>query len=171
MYQDYGSKVFKFPFVSSRMSLLTTRKLFSLVNSFCSVCLCIMFILVHDLGFSFGGILACCVSARLWHSTIDREALSQRVICITFGQPFLQIKMVEEEDAICPQFMESIHSVFNKKDIVPLLFSFLNVDESKHPNVSPGVFRKTKALVGPDDAIPKPTFSPKVVQKVFYAFV
>jgi hypothetical protein len=120
-----------------------------------------MFI-VHDLGFSFGGILACCVSARLWHSTIDREALSQRVICITFGQPFLQIKMVEEENAICPQFMESIHSVFSKKDIVPLLFSFLNVDQSKHPNVSPGIFGKTKALAGPDDAIPKPTFSPKV---------
>lgn len=72
------------------------------------------------------------------------------------------MKMVEEESRICPQFMESIYSVFSKKDIVPLLFSFLNLEESKHP-VSLGMYHKTKALVGPDNVLPKPTSTPEVV--------
>ena len=65
--------------------------------------------------------LACCVCARLWQSTIDRNVLLQRVICITFGQPFLHVKIAEDEIKICPKFEKSIHSVFNKDDHVPLM--------------------------------------------------
>ena len=110
-----------------------------------------MFIFFMFIGFSFGGMLACCVGAQLWRSTTDREILLQRVVCITFGQPFLQIKMVQDEIDICPQFEQSIHSVFSKDDVVPLMFSYLHVDESNLPNVSSPLSSTTKALVGPSD--------------------
>ena len=80
-----------------------------------------------DVGFSFGGMLACCVAARLWQSTTDQDVLLQRVICITFGQPFLHIKMVEDQIRICPKFEKSIHSVFNKDDFVPLMIGCLGL--------------------------------------------
>ena len=65
--------------------------------------------------------LACCVCVRLWQSITKQEVLLQRAICITFGQPLLQIKMVKEEVRICPQFEKSIHSVFSVDDYVPLM--------------------------------------------------
>lgn len=97
--------------------------------------------------------LACCIGARLWHfTTADREVLLQRVTCITFGQPFLKIRMVEDEIKICPQFEQSIHSIFNKDDVVPLLFGYLHIDESKVPNVSPpSSYSKVKAISGPSN--------------------
>lgn len=95
--------------------------------------------------------LACCVGARLWHLTpADREVLLQRVVCITFGQPFLKIRMVEDEIKICPQFEQSIHSVFNKDDVVPLMFGYLHIDESNLPDLSsPSSCSKAKAISGP----------------------
>ena len=109
-------------------------------------------------GFSFGGMLASCISARLWHNTMaDQEALAQRMICITFGQPLLQMKMVEEEICISPQFEQSIHCIFIKDDLVPLTFSYLPVDERKPPpSMSPVVHPKTKAVVA-SDAVPQAT--------------
>ena len=110
-----------------------------------------------NLGFSFGGMLASCVSARLWQNmtTADQAFLLQHVICITFGQPFLQIKMVQEEIQICPKFEQSIHSIFYKDDVVPLMLSYLHVDESSLPKVSAPV-PKAKALVGPSDSVVVP---------------
>ena len=90
--------------------------------------------------------LACCVNARLWHSTTAKEILLQRVICITFGQPFLQIRMVTEEIEICPDFEKTIHSVFIKDDQVPLMFGCLNL-----PNLSSLAAPQLKALAGPSD--------------------
>ena len=108
--------------------------------------------------------LASCVSARLWqNATADQMFLLQHVVCITFGQPFLQIKMVQEEIQICPQFEQSIHSIFYKDDVVPLMLSYLHVDESKLPEVSsPVSYPKAKALVGPGDSVVAPAV-PKLV--------
>ena len=71
--------------------------------------------------------LACCVCVRLWKSTTKQEVLLQRATCITFGQPLLKIKMVEEEIRICPQFEKSIHSVYSMDDNVPLMISCMDV--------------------------------------------
>ena len=108
--------------------------------------------------------LASCVTARLWqNATADQTFLLQHVICITFGQPFLQIEMVQEEIQICPQFEQSIHSVFYKDDTVPLMLSYLHVDESKLPEASSTVsYPKAKALMGPSDSGFAPT-APKLV--------
>ena len=123
--------------------------------------------LYSQIGFSFGGMLASCVSARLWqNATADQTFLLQHVVCITFGQPFLEIKMVQEEIQICPQFEQSIHSIFYKDDVVPLMLSYLHVDESKLPNVSsPVSYPKAKVLMGPSDSVaaPKVSAQPKLV--------
>ena len=105
------------------------------------------------LGFSFGGMLACCVCAQLWHNTMaDQEALAQDIICITFGQPLLPIKVVEDEIAISPLFERSIHCIFNKDDSVPLALSYLPVDERKPlPHTIPSS-PQAKALMGPSEA-------------------
>ena len=99
--------------------------------------------------------LACCVGARLWHSTMaEQEFLLQHIICITFGQPFMKIKILEEEIGICPKFENTIYSVFSKVDNVPLMFSYLNLDESQPPPAPSSVsYPKSKALVGPSDAV------------------
>jgi GTP-binding protein EngB required for normal cell division len=109
-------------------------------------------------GFSFGGMLASCVSARLWqNATADQAFLLQHVVCITFGQPFLQIKMVQDEIQICPQFEQSLHSIFYKDDVVPLMLSYLHVDESKLSNVpSPVPPSEAKVLMGPSDSVVGP---------------
>ena len=100
------------------------------------------------IGFAFGGMLACCVGARLWASTTEAQILLERVVCITFGQPFLQIKMVQEEIEICPQFEESIHSIFYKEDFVPHMLGCL--DESYITSLpSPALQASKAALVGP----------------------
>jgi GTP-binding protein EngB required for normal cell division len=83
-------------------------------------------------GFSFGGMLACCVCVRLWKSTTKQEVLLQRATCITFGQPLLKIKMVEEEIRVSPQFEKSIHSVYSMDDNVPLMISCMDV-VARHP--------------------------------------
>ena len=106
-------------------------------------------IYIHVLvGFSFGGMLACCVAARLWHSTTNRDVLLERVICITFAQPFLQIKMVEEQIEICQQFRKCIHSIFNKADLVPLMIRCLDLPGLDLPRLP---LPNVKALPAPSD--------------------
>ena len=95
--------------------------------------------------------LACCVAAQLWYKTpASQDFLLERVICITFGQPFLQNNMVDEKISICPQFEQSIHSVFNKDDVIPLVLSYVHEEESKLPKMPPPP--KVPALVGPSEA-------------------
>ena len=124
---------------------------------------CHILVLCLPLGHSFGGMLACCVGAQLWHSTMaDQEFLLQHIICITFAQPFLKIKMIEEQIKITPQFESAIHSIFSTDDIVPLMFSYLNVDESVSSLLS---HPKVKTQVGPCDVVSKASTqsSPKPV--------
>ena len=103
--------------------------------------------------------LACCVGARLWHTTMaDQEFLQQHIICITFGQPFLKIKMVQEQIQITPKFESVIHSVFSTDDVIPFMFSYLNVDGSPSSVLS---YPKVKNEVGPSDVVSTaPTESP-----------
>ena len=98
--------------------------------------------------------LACCICARLWHNAMaDQDALTQDIICITFGQPFLPLKMVEDEMAISPQFEKSIHCIVSKDDSVPLALSYLPVDERKPLPVILPSLPKAKAVVGPSETL------------------
>ena len=83
----------------------------------------------------------------------DQDALTQDIICITFGQPFLPIKMVEDEIEISPQFEKSIHCIFSKDDYVPLALSYLPVDKREPLPDTFHSLSKAKALVGQSDAV------------------
>ena len=79
-------------------------------------------------GFSFGGMLACCVAANIWNkSYINTDALEKSVVCITFGQPLLSIPLVQEVVKKFPRFEATIHSIFDKEDIIPRLLRYFSV--------------------------------------------
>ena len=74
------------------------------------------------LGFSFGGLLACCCAARLWKESCTRiETLERSVMCITFGQPLIDIPYVQDTIKNCPTFENNIHSIYDKEDVFPKL--------------------------------------------------
>lgn len=81
-----------------------------------------------SIGFSFGGTLACCVMANLWQeSQISAEVLRKQAMCITFGQPFMKIQLVDEVLGICPELRKSIHSVFLKDDLFPQVMGYVSL--------------------------------------------
>ena len=93
--------------------------------------------------------LACCICAKLWHNTMaDQDVLTQDLLCITFGQPLLPIKMVEDEISLFPLFEQAIHCVYCEEDPVPLTISCLRVDEKMSLLHN---FSTAKAIVGPSD--------------------
>lgn len=74
------------------------------------------------IGFSFGGMLACCNAARLWKETcIGVDVLEKNVICITFGQPLVAIPYVQETIKKYAKFENTIHSICDQEDIFPKL--------------------------------------------------
>ena len=79
-------------------------------------------------GFSFGGMLACCVAANLWKSShISATTLEQSVVCITFGQPLIKIKFFQEVAKDCPGLENTIHSIFWKEDVIPQILRYFGV--------------------------------------------
>jgi hypothetical protein len=79
-------------------------------------------------GFSFGGMLACCIMANLWQeSRISAEVLLKRATCIMFGQPFMKIQLVDQVFKMCPDLKKSIHSVFLKEDIFPQIMGYASL--------------------------------------------
>ena len=59
-------------------------------------------------GFSFGGMLACNVTAKLWRETYASVGLLKNVICISFGQPLIKIPSVQEAVQDFPGLEEMI---------------------------------------------------------------
>ena len=86
-----------------------------------------MNIILLCIGFSFGGILACCVAAHIWRrSYISANVLMKSMVCITFGQPLLSIPLLQDVTRRIPQFESTIHSVFDREDAVPQLLHYFN---------------------------------------------
>lgn len=94
--------------------------------------MCILSFTIHvnirTIGFSFGGMLACCVAANIWKNSYQStQSLEENVICITFGQPLISIPFVLEATRMFPEFEKTIHSVFDKRDLVPRILRYFNV--------------------------------------------
>ena len=91
--------------------------------------------------------MACYVTANLWQrSSFRTETLLKRVVCVTFGQPFLHMPMVQKVIAMSPHFEQSIHSIFYKDDCVPQIFQCIYgtiAPQPVHPN------EDVKSLVQP----------------------
>lgn len=95
------------------------------------VCNCIFMLLVSPfihLGFSFGGLLASYITAKLWNlPLVSTQSLLTNVTCIMFGVPLTPIKLVQETVKECPKILQSFHSFYLKDDHIPKLLRFLEV--------------------------------------------
>lgn len=82
---------------------------------------------VHTSGFSFGGLLACSLTAAVWNTPyIQPDVLKRRLICITFGQPHLTLPAVANVAKEQPAMKSVIHTIHLQDDIFPRLLSILN---------------------------------------------
>ena len=83
------------------------------------------FYISYDTGFSFGGMLACCVAANLWEETyVSIDTLQKNV---TYGQPMINIPFVKEAIRHFPQLRNTIHLIYDKEDTFPLVFRYFNI--------------------------------------------
>lgn len=114
------------------------------------------------LGFSFGGMLACCNAARLWkESSISIDVLENSVVCITFGQPLVAIPYVQETVNSITKFENTIHSIYDQEDIFPRLLR----DKYGHlPILDEG--SRLKAIAGSNGNSPPPL--QKLSSEVFH---
>lgn len=72
--------------------------------------------------------LACCVAANLWKETyVSIDTLQKNVICITFGQPMINIPFVEIAIKHFPQLRNIIHMIYDKEDVFPFVFRYFNL--------------------------------------------
>ena len=82
-------------------------------------------------GFSFGGLLANCVTAMVWNMPyISSNLLKENLICITFGKPLVSIKLAQSVAQRRPDISSTIHSIQMEGDSVPYLMRFLDVSWS-----------------------------------------
>ena len=81
------------------------------------------------IGFSYGGMLACCVTSYLWRAgfLLSIALLQKNVTCITFGQPLINIPYVSNTILRFPELEETIHLILDKQDKVPGLLHYLQV--------------------------------------------
>ena len=71
-------------------------------------------------GFSFGGLLALSLAALLWKLPyLSADLLTEDFICITFGQPIINLPVVQEVTEECPEFESIVHTIFAKADLIP----------------------------------------------------
>ena len=84
--------------------------------------------MIHSVGFSFGGLLACYIAANIWkNSYISIDELKRSVACISFGQPLVTLSFIQDVIKKFPTFEDTIHSIFDKEDIVPRLLRYFRV--------------------------------------------
>ena len=78
------------------------------------------------LGFSFGGLLACIIAAKIWHQHhVPIETLQKNLVCIAFAPPHIRCEVLEEA-ANDRDFRKSVYTIFHEDDHVPRLMRFLD---------------------------------------------
>ena len=78
-------------------------------------------------GFSFGGLLACSVAAKLCREPdLTAEQLQHSLVCITFGQPMISINVIQETAQQMPVFCAIVHCVLMSGDMLPFIMKFLD---------------------------------------------
>ena len=77
-------------------------------------------------GYSFGGMLACYVAANLWkENCVTLDVLQRNVICITFGQPLIELPFVNNATGrFSEAFKRSVHTYFSHDDPLPFLLRY-----------------------------------------------
>ena len=78
-------------------------------------------------GFSFGGLLACSITAAVWNTPYIRpDVLKRSLVCITFGQPHIALPAVAKVAREQPEMVSVIHTIHLQDDVFPRLLSVLN---------------------------------------------
>ena len=89
-------------------------------------CMSLMFV-IHNTGFSLGGLLACAVTAAVWRTPYIRaDVLKKGLVCITFGQPHITLPCVSEVAREQPELVSTIHTLYLHDDVIPRIFPLLN---------------------------------------------
>ena len=98
-------------------------------------------------GFSFGGLLACAVTASVWETPyISTDLLRQNLVCITFDQPHVAMPMLDRVASQRPELVSTIHSFHCEDDPVPRLLRFLDMSWSQEGIIE----RSERKMVIPD---------------------
>ena len=100
---------------------------------YCSHCIILcrylhaaIFLYLHP-GFSFGGLLACSITAAVWNTPYIRpDVLKRSLVCITFGQPHIALPAVAKVAREQPEMVSVIHTIHLQDDVFPRLLSVLN---------------------------------------------
>ena len=82
---------------------------------------------IHNTGFSLGGLLACAVTAAVWRTPYIRaDVLKKGLVCITFGQPHITLPCMSEVAREQPELVSTIHTLYLHDDVIPRIFPLLN---------------------------------------------
>jgi len=74
--------------------------------------------MVSIAGFSFGSLLALYLAALIWKlHYLSADLLKENFVCITFGQPIINLPTVQEITEECLEFESVVHSIFTKADV------------------------------------------------------
>ena len=76
------------------------------------------------IGFSSGGLIACMASFVLWKdsSFIGSDELKANTMCLTFGQPIINMPCISDLVQKYPDFTATLHQVYLKSDLIPQIF-------------------------------------------------
>ena len=84
-----------------------------------------VFYLQIFIGFSFGGLLACSVTARLFQQPyLTSDQLAGSLMCVTFGQPLVSLPKLKETVHQLPLFKSVLHCIFAENDVFPQLMRY-----------------------------------------------
>ena len=78
-------------------------------------------------GFSFGGLLAFAVAARVWDTPyISSDLLKDNMTCVTFGQPHVVVDIMQRVAKRRSEMVTTINAIFVDEDQVPSLMGLLD---------------------------------------------
>ena len=74
------------------------------------------------------------LAAQLWQlPNIYSDHLIPNLICITFGQPFIQSELISEVAESFPDFPKNVHAVRMEKDSIPFIIGKLDAVAVSQP--------------------------------------
>ena len=84
-------------------------------------------IIFNFAGFSFGGVLAQMLAAKLWQlPQVSIAQLKSNVLCITFGQPLLKSNLITKAAELFPVYKNTVHAICSENDNFPSIIEKLD---------------------------------------------
>ena len=90
-------------------------------------------------GFLLGGLLACSITTQIWKCGVfSAQHLQERLSCITFSQPFINLPGLPELVESYPEIVSTLYAVYKDGDAYPKMVKYLNlpIGHLIHPSSS-----------------------------------